>query len=165
MLDQDVLVAQVETADVLVLNKGDLLTEAQLSSLQQLLAQLNPAAVQHVTKYGRTPLQLVLGTGARQKQVPSVKCVLRETAIRPYCAQSLARPRAFAIPKCTPAGSARTKARKSSIYSLAGCAVRIHIVCVRTASTLSSAPPAQSCDWLAHATGLALERLCLDCRS
>ena len=59
--------AQVETADVLVLNKGDLLTKEQLDKLQALLAQLNPSAVQHVTKYGRTPLSIILGTGARQR--------------------------------------------------------------------------------------------------
>jgi G3E family GTPase len=47
---QDVLVAQVETADVLVLNKSDLVPPEDLASLQTLLWQLNPSATQHVTK-------------------------------------------------------------------------------------------------------------------
>ncbi len=67
------LVAQVETADVLVLNKCDLLTPAQLTSLQQLLTQLNPHSTQVTSLYGRVPLSLVLGTGLRQKSAAAAR--------------------------------------------------------------------------------------------
>jgi G3E family GTPase len=59
----DLLVEQVEFADVLVVNKADLVTADELAALQALLRRLNPAAEQIVAREGRVPLAKVLGTG------------------------------------------------------------------------------------------------------
>lgn len=59
----DLLVEQVEFADVLVINKIDLVTAAELAALQALLRRLNPGAEQVLAAAGRVPLAKVLGTG------------------------------------------------------------------------------------------------------
>jgi len=59
----DLLVEQVEFADVLVVNKIDLVTERELAALQALLAKLNPGAEQVLVREGKVPLGKVLGTG------------------------------------------------------------------------------------------------------
>ena len=59
----DLLVEQVEFADVLVINKTDLVDAAALLQLQELLRRLNPTAVQVPVQEGRVPLDAVLGTG------------------------------------------------------------------------------------------------------
>ncbi|TVR12385.1 MAG: GTP-binding protein [Planctomycetota bacterium] len=59
----DLLLDQVEFADVLVLNKADLLDAEQLARLQAILGKLNPQADQVVVEHGRVPLQRVMGTG------------------------------------------------------------------------------------------------------
>ena len=60
----DLLVEQVETADVLVLNKADLVSDAERARLRALLARLNPAARILETSHGRVAPEAVLGTGA-----------------------------------------------------------------------------------------------------
>ena len=59
----DLLVEQVEFADVIVVNKADLVTPDQLAELQALLRRLNPGAKQVVAREGRVPLTEVLATG------------------------------------------------------------------------------------------------------
>jgi G3E family GTPase len=59
----DLLVEQVEFADVLVINKTDLVDAGQLASLQALLRKLNPGAEQVLAREGQVPLGKVLGTG------------------------------------------------------------------------------------------------------
>ncbi|MFN6194673.1 MAG: GTP-binding protein, partial [Planctomycetota bacterium] len=59
----DLLVEQVEFADVIVVNKTDLVTADQLAELQALLRRLNPGAKQVVAREGRVPLTEVLATG------------------------------------------------------------------------------------------------------
>ncbi len=59
----DLLVDQVEFADVLVVNKADRVTAAELGELQALLRHLNPDARQVVTTRGVVPLAELLGTG------------------------------------------------------------------------------------------------------
>ena len=59
----DLLVEQVEFADVLVVNKTDLVTADELAALQALLRKLNPGAEQVLAQEGRVPLAKVLGTG------------------------------------------------------------------------------------------------------
>ncbi|MBL8754130.1 MAG: GTP-binding protein [Planctomycetes bacterium] len=59
----DLLVEQVEFADVLVVNKTDLVTAEELARLQALLRRLNPNAEQVLAREGRVPLTKVLGTG------------------------------------------------------------------------------------------------------
>lgn len=59
----DLLVEQVEFANVLVINKADLVTEAELGVLQALLRKLNPDAEQVVTKHGRVDPKRILATG------------------------------------------------------------------------------------------------------
>jgi G3E family GTPase len=59
----DLLVDQVEFADVLVVNKADRVTAAQLGELQALLRHLNPDARQLVATRGVVPLAALLGTG------------------------------------------------------------------------------------------------------
>lgn len=58
----ELLVEQVETADVLVLNKADQLADAaQLETLRQMVGAMNPLARSHVTEWGKLPLSHVLG--------------------------------------------------------------------------------------------------------
>lgn len=59
----DLLVDQIELADVLVLNKADLVSEAELGRLAGILAHLNPSAAQVRAVEGAVPLSLVLDTG------------------------------------------------------------------------------------------------------
>lgn len=59
----DLLVEQVEFADVLVLNKADLVTAAELDRLAGILATFNPGAKILAAAHGRVPLGQVLGTG------------------------------------------------------------------------------------------------------
>ncbi|MFO1032468.1 MAG: zinc metallochaperone GTPase ZigA [Planctomycetota bacterium] len=59
----DLLVEQVEFADVLVINKTDLVTAEELAALQALLRKLNPGAEQVLAREGRVSLDKVLATG------------------------------------------------------------------------------------------------------
>ncbi|KAG8459926.1 hypothetical protein KFE25_010975 [Diacronema lutheri] len=59
----ELLVEQVETADVVVLNKADQLADAvQLATLRQMLAAMNPLATIHAAEWGKLPLSAVLPT-------------------------------------------------------------------------------------------------------
>ncbi|MCK6524768.1 zinc metallochaperone GTPase ZigA [Myxococcota bacterium] len=57
------LVEQVELADVLVLNKTDLVTDDELGRLSGVLRALNPDARQVFTTRGQVPLDAVVNTG------------------------------------------------------------------------------------------------------
>lgn len=59
----DLLVDQVEFADVLVINKSDLVTAREIDLVKARLRALNPAARLVVTQHGRVEPSLVLGTG------------------------------------------------------------------------------------------------------
>lgn len=59
----DLLVEQVEFADVLLLNKADLVSPADLSRLSSILATFNPGARIVSASHGRVPLSDVLDTG------------------------------------------------------------------------------------------------------
>ncbi|MCS6870349.1 MAG: zinc metallochaperone GTPase ZigA [Anaerolineae bacterium] len=59
----DLLVDQVEFADVLVINKIDLVEPAALDELEAILRRLNPYARILRTTHGRLPLHEVLNTG------------------------------------------------------------------------------------------------------
>ncbi|ANZ43199.1 cobalamin biosynthesis protein CobW [Lentzea guizhouensis] len=59
----DLLVDQVEFADLLVVNKTDLVTEAELAALDALLKRLNPAAERLHTRHGAINLDKVFDTG------------------------------------------------------------------------------------------------------
>lgn len=59
----DLLVDQVEFADVIVLNKTDLATGAMLGRLEALIRQLNPEARVLRAAHGQVPLAEVLDTG------------------------------------------------------------------------------------------------------
>jgi len=61
MLSQ-LLVDQVEFANVLVVNKVDLVTGEQLAELQRLLRELNPQAVQVAARYGEVDLRHIFDT-------------------------------------------------------------------------------------------------------
>lgn len=60
----DLLIDQVEFANVLVINKADLVTEAELAELVAILARLNPEAVCLPVRQGRVELRAILDTGA-----------------------------------------------------------------------------------------------------
>jgi G3E family GTPase len=60
----DLLVEQVEFADVLLLNKIDLVEAGTLNRLEALLKRLNPSAKILRIEQGRVPLKEVLNTGA-----------------------------------------------------------------------------------------------------
>jgi G3E family GTPase len=59
----DLLVEQVEFADVILINKVDLVSEDQLGQLEAILRRLNPAANIVQIDHGRVPLDEVLNTG------------------------------------------------------------------------------------------------------
>jgi G3E family GTPase len=59
----DLLVEQVEFADVIVSNKADLVSEAELGQLAGILATFNPEAAILASRHGQVPLREVLGTG------------------------------------------------------------------------------------------------------
>lgn len=59
----DLLIEQVEFCDVLVVNKADLVSEADRLRLAGILAHLNPRARIEYAHFGRVPLDRVLDTG------------------------------------------------------------------------------------------------------
>ena len=59
----DLIADQVEFANVILINKSDLVSPAELDSLLSILHRLNPGAKLFTTSYGRIGLQEVLGTG------------------------------------------------------------------------------------------------------
>jgi len=62
----DLLVDQVEFANVIIINKTDLVTPYDLEQLDQIIRRLNPGAeVLHATE-SRVPLSTILGTGRFQ---------------------------------------------------------------------------------------------------
>lgn len=58
----DLLIEQVEFADILLLNKTDLVTTEQLNQVRALLARLNPDAKILTSEFGRAPLEELLNT-------------------------------------------------------------------------------------------------------
>ncbi|MDQ0019570.1 zinc metallochaperone GTPase ZigA [[Curtobacterium] plantarum] len=59
----DLLVDQIEFCDLLVLNKTDLLSPAQLHQLKGMLQALNPHALILNSEFGQVPLDCLLNTG------------------------------------------------------------------------------------------------------
>ena len=59
----DLLIEQVEFADVIVLNKLDLVTETQAQEVKSILKALNPGAKIELTSHGKVPLSSVLDSG------------------------------------------------------------------------------------------------------
>ncbi|AOT07569.1 zinc metallochaperone GTPase ZigA [Pseudoalteromonas luteoviolacea] len=59
----DLLVDQIEFADVIVINKTDLVTETELRRLQSILSTLNTEAIQIPVLNGQVPLKQILATG------------------------------------------------------------------------------------------------------
>jgi G3E family GTPase len=59
----DLLIDQVEFADVIVVNKVDLVTSAERERLQNALRQLNRHAEILYASFGKVPLKQVMGTG------------------------------------------------------------------------------------------------------
>jgi G3E family GTPase len=59
----DLLVEQVEFCDVIVLNKTDLMTPAEIGQLEGILKTLNPRADIVHSSFGKVPLDRVLNTG------------------------------------------------------------------------------------------------------
>src|SRR5690606_11893211 len=59
----DLLVEQVEFADVLVLNKCDLISPQAVEQLEKLLCHLNPNAHIIRTTHGQIPPETILNTG------------------------------------------------------------------------------------------------------
>jgi G3E family GTPase len=77
----DLLVDQVETANVLVVNKLDLISPRERERLKAFLAQLNPKAHQIDSRFGRIPVRSILNTGRfdyeRLRSSPGWKLALR----------------------------------------------------------------------------------------
>jgi G3E family GTPase len=76
----DLLAEQVEFANVVVLNKTDLVSPQELGRLRRILECLNPDAVVHDAMFGIVPLDAVLNTGAfdstQASEAPSYKSLL-----------------------------------------------------------------------------------------
>ncbi|MEN4690693.1 zinc metallochaperone GTPase ZigA [Pantoea agglomerans] len=77
----DLLVDQIEFCDLLVLNKTDLLSPAQLHQLKGMLQALNPHALIVNSEFGQVPLDCLLNTGRfdfdREAQAPGWLQTLR----------------------------------------------------------------------------------------
>ncbi len=58
----DLLIDQVEFADVLLISKTDLMTHDQIEELRAILHSLNPQADIHTLQHGKIPLETVLNT-------------------------------------------------------------------------------------------------------
>jgi len=58
----DLLIDQVEFADVIVLNKTDLVSADELARIEGFLEQLNPYALKVHSEFGKVPLTKILGT-------------------------------------------------------------------------------------------------------
>ncbi len=80
----DLLIDQVEFANVLVLNKIDVIEPGELQTLTAILATLNPDAAILPARYGQVPLTEILNTGrfefARASQAAGWMKTLREGA-------------------------------------------------------------------------------------
>lgn len=63
---------QIACADVVLLNKTDLVTPAQVTELEQLITQVNPAAIIHRTVQGNIDLKHILGIDAFSSRTKSV---------------------------------------------------------------------------------------------
>ena len=59
----DLLIEQIEFCDVLVVNKADLVSHADLDRLVAMLKTLNPRAKIELARFGKVPLDRVLDTG------------------------------------------------------------------------------------------------------
>ncbi|MDX1957789.1 MAG: zinc metallochaperone GTPase ZigA [Leptospiraceae bacterium] len=59
----ELLVEQVEFANVIILNKTDLVTKEELNKLEKILHHLNPDAKQIYSEFGKVPLKEILSTG------------------------------------------------------------------------------------------------------
>ncbi len=59
----DLLIEQVEFADVILINKADLVSAAELAELRGIVQRLNPEARLVTCQFGAAPLEEVLGTG------------------------------------------------------------------------------------------------------
>ena len=59
----DLLVEQVEFADILLISKTDLVSEQELARLKSILQTLNTEAIQIPIEHGKVPLDKVLNTG------------------------------------------------------------------------------------------------------
>jgi G3E family GTPase len=57
------LIDQVEFADVIIMNKSELLTPHELQSVRAAIVALNPSAKLHVTSYSKIDLSCVINTG------------------------------------------------------------------------------------------------------
>ena len=62
----DLLVEQVECADVLLLNKKDLVTEKQMDRLAEIMRALNPTAIVKRCEFGDAALNEVLGVAGEE---------------------------------------------------------------------------------------------------
>ena len=58
----DLLIDQAEFADVIVLNKTDLVSAEELARVEGFLEQLNPYALKIRSEFGKVPLKKILGT-------------------------------------------------------------------------------------------------------
>lgn len=59
----DLLVDQIEFCDVLILNKTDLMTPAEIGQLEGILKTLNPRAQLLHSSFGKVPLDRIINTG------------------------------------------------------------------------------------------------------
>lgn len=62
----DLLVDQIEFANVIIINKVDLVSSYELEQLEQIIRRLNPNAEVLHTRESRVPLEKVMGTGRFQ---------------------------------------------------------------------------------------------------
>jgi G3E family GTPase len=81
----DLLIDQVEFADVLVINKADQVDPAELARLRELLERLNPYALKIVAEFGRIPIRRILNTCRydyeRAKLLPGWRVAIRDGSV------------------------------------------------------------------------------------
>jgi G3E family GTPase len=133
----DLLVEQIEFADVLVISKVDLVSADDLERVEGILRHLNPDAVQVRADHGRVPLTEVLATGrfdlARAARAPAgSRRPAASTSPRPRPTASAASSTARAY-RSTPPGCGRCS--RTPTPGTASCAPRAS----------SGSPPAWTC--------------------
>ncbi|MFS0821707.1 GTP-binding protein [Bacillus sp. 1P02SD] len=68
----DLLIDQIEFANIIILNKTDLIKQEEVVQLKAIIAKLNPEAEVILSSFGNVPLQKVLNTGLFDFETASV---------------------------------------------------------------------------------------------
>ncbi len=92
---QPLLADQLETADLIVLNKFDRSRFLERLSSKRLVGKINPAAQVGTTEFGRLPVEEIIATGRRERRPPARPTTPSNPAFHPLVARFLNEARPF----------------------------------------------------------------------